>query len=145
MGKGLVGFRHAVRIIFTLHGGALPVIAVQQFGGHSLFHSLFTALARKLYNPTERESGPRGGRDFDRHLAALQAQVFREPTDTQARFLYGVVLTSSGDLEAAVSHLSRVLHQDPRDTMAYLLRDAALRALHTEPLRPGEVMVPESP
>jgi len=83
--------------------------------------------------------------DFDRHLAALQTQVLREPTDTHARFLYGVVLISSGDPEAAVSHLSRVLHQDPRDTMAYLLRDAALRALHTEPLRPGEVMVPESP
>lgn len=83
--------------------------------------------------------------DFDRHLTALQTQVFREPTDTHARFLYGVVLVSSGDLEAAVSQLSRVLHQDSRDTMAYLLRDAALRALHTEPISPGQVTVPESP
>ena len=83
--------------------------------------------------------------DFDRHLSALQAQVFREPTDTHARFLYGVVLVSSGDPASAVSHLSRVLHQDPRDTVAYLLRDAALRALYTEPLGVNDLTVPEAP
>jgi tetratricopeptide (TPR) repeat protein len=83
--------------------------------------------------------------DFDRHLAGLKDRVFHEPTDTHARFLYGVVLVSSGDPESAVSQLSRVLHQDPRDTMAYLLRDAALRALHTERRSPSEVVVPEAP
>ncbi len=83
--------------------------------------------------------------DFDRHLAALQAHVLREPTDTHARFLYGVVLVSSGDPQGALSQLSRVLYQDPRDTVAYLLRDAALRALHTEPRHPNDVMVPDAP
>jgi len=124
MGKGLVGFRHAVRIIFTLHGGALPVIAVQQFGGHSLFHSLFTALARKLYNPTERESGPRGGRDFDRHLVSGAADAPR--LYLQQRF---------GVVKGGLKHGQRILighfrFQNIKGAVNNTFCDAFLTVLH---------------
>ncbi|UCG17109.1 MAG: tetratricopeptide repeat protein [Phycisphaerales bacterium] len=83
--------------------------------------------------------------DFEKHLAALEAHVERHATDTDARLLHGLVCFSIGDAGTAISQLSRVLHQDPRDTVAYLLRDAALRAVSSEPSTNTVIIRPDRP
>jgi len=66
---------------------------------------------------------------FEMHLGALARFLESNPTHTDARFVLGLVLFSVGDAQSAIAELSRVLHRNPRDTAAYLLRDAALRAV----------------
>jgi tetratricopeptide (TPR) repeat protein len=67
--------------------------------------------------------------DFEAHLGALESYLAKHPDDSDARFVLGFVLFSIGDGREALPNLSRVLHQDPKDTVAYVLRDAVLRAL----------------
>lgn len=70
---------------------------------------------------------------FEMHLGALARFLESNPTHTDARFVLGLVLFSVGDAQSAIAELSRVLHRNPRDTAAYLLRDAALRAVEGAP------------
>ncbi len=69
--------------------------------------------------------------DFDLHLAALNERLVDHPADTDARFLHGAVRLSVGEPQMAVSELSRALQRNSRDTVAYLLRDAALRSMES--------------
>jgi hypothetical protein len=70
--------------------------------------------------------------DFETHLARLDGWLAKHPSDNDARFLYGLVFYSVGDPRTAVGALSRALHRDSKDTSAFLLRDAALRAIAPE-------------
>lgn len=79
--------------------------------------------------------------DFEAHLAELEAYLAKNPHDTDARFVLGFIRFSIGDAHGALPHLSRVLHRDSKDTVAYLLRDAALRALQA----PSQIGLAPSP
>jgi tetratricopeptide (TPR) repeat protein len=67
--------------------------------------------------------------DFEAHLAALESYLAKNPDDADARFVLGFVRFSIGDAHGALPNLSRVLQRNPKDIVAYVLRDAVLRAL----------------
>ena len=71
MGKSLVGFGHAVRIVPLLDGAAAIIRCIKQLRGKSFHHGLFPSLTRITDDPPETQRGLSIAIHFNRHLGHL--------------------------------------------------------------------------
>src|ERR1700686_2474897 len=77
MGKSLVGFGHAVRIVFLLHGSAAVIGSVQELRGQPLHHRLLAPLTRIADNPAQTQRALSIPVHFDRYLVIRTADAAR--------------------------------------------------------------------
>ena len=68
MRECLVGFGHTVNFITLFHRGTATFSGVQQFTGQAEAHRLLATLARRILDPTHRQSGAANRTNFNRNL-----------------------------------------------------------------------------
>src|SRR5690606_23475977 len=85
---GLVGVRHTVDVFLFLQGRAATGGCVQDLGGQSLGHALFTAGPSVPDQPAERQRHAASRRHLDRHLIVRTAYAPRLHFDHRLTVLY---------------------------------------------------------
>src|SRR5215469_7828002 len=122
VGEGLVGLRHAVRVLALAHGSATVLRGVHQLVRQAKCHGLLATVAGSLDHPAHRQCLAAGGPNFNRHLVGGAADAPR------LHFDYGLDV-----VERRRQYLDRLTA-----LLAGLLGDAVERAVD-DPLGGGLV------
>src|SRR5215813_5655184 len=77
VGEGLVGLRHAVRVLALAHGRATVLRGVHQLVRQAKSHGLLATVAGGLDHPAHRQCLAAGGPNFNRHLISGAADAPR--------------------------------------------------------------------
>src|SRR2546423_194594 len=75
MGESLVGFGHAVRVLFLLHGVAAIIRSVHDFASQTVCHGLFAAPSGVRDDPANRQRAAPLLRDFYGNLVVRAADA----------------------------------------------------------------------
>lgn len=139
--RGLAHFQHgqyreaadAFRLACDVNQGD-P--AAQLYAGHALFatgryreavryiRKAFELQPRIVYLTYDMRQDYPDVADFDRQVAALQEALRLSPRDPDRLFMLGYVLYYGGQREKAYDVFGRLVHYDPKDTLARKLMEA---------------------
>src|SRR5579862_3466759 len=131
MGKSLVGFGHAVRIVPFLDGAAAVVGCIEQLRREAFHHGLFPSLTRITDDPPETQRGLSIPIHFHRHLIVCSTNTARLHFQGWLDVVYCLLEDLQGlVISPLLDQLKSVVHNILSNTLLALKHDAVHKLLH---------------